>query len=249
MHTPDVRQLKICQAKGIPIDFDSIILDFGCGDGHRVYQLRDMGYRYVHGFDRGVFMDRMRSVEVRKKEDLEWFRFSNTGTLPYLDESFDLIISDQVFEHVTDQTTAFCEQYRILRPGGVCVHVMPAKWRAIIEPHIHVPLGGFEPFKQYEWYYLWALLGIRSRYQKGKSVREVAQWNLRYSRESLKYLSCRQYGKLFSTIPFHHSWEELRYMQTSYKPHIQRLGNVAARFPILVSLIRTFRERALFLQK
>jgi SAM-dependent methyltransferase len=214
-----------------------------------VYQLRDMGYQHAYGYDRGVLMGRPIPVDLRKEEDRKWFRWSDTDILPYPDESFDLIISDHVFEHVIDQEMVFREQYRILKPRGCAVHVFPAKWRAIIEPHINVPFGGFEPFKVYAWYYLWAALGVRNRYQHGKSVQEIVKSNLRYTREGLNYLSCRQYRKLFSTIPFGHSWEELAYMQTSYKPSIQRLGAVAARMPILVTLIRTFVERVLFLQK
>lgn len=248
MHTQDVRQLKICENKGVSLTVDSRILDFGCGDGHRVYQLRDMGYRYVYGFDRSTLTHRL-PFDLRNEDDQKWFSCSDNGILPYPDETFDLIISDQVFEHVIDQNMAFREQHRILKQGGVCVHVFPGKWRALIEPHISVPLGGFEPFKRYSWYYLWALLGIRNRYQHGKPARKVAQLNLCYAKESLKYLSCRQYQKLLSAIPFRHSWEELSYMQTSYKSSIQRLGKIAARLPILVSFIRTFVERVLFLQK
>ncbi|GKS58330.1 hypothetical protein YTPLAS18_18570 [Nitrospira sp.] len=249
MRSPEVRQIAICQAKGMPITCESAILDFGCGDGHRVYQLRDMGYRHAYGYDRGVLMGRTIPVKFRNEEDRNWFRWSDTGILPYPDESFDLIISDHVFEHVIDQATAFREQYRILKPGGVAVHVFPAKWRAIIEPHIYVPLGGFEPFKRRGWYYLWALLGIRNRYQHGRPSRDIVEWNMRYAKEGLKYLSCRQYRKLFSIIPFRHSWEELTYMQRSYKPRIQRLGALAARLPLLTRVIRTFVERVLFLQK
>ncbi|UVT15968.1 MAG: class I SAM-dependent methyltransferase [Nitrospira sp.] len=248
MHTPDVRHIEICKHKGIPITSDSLILDFGCGDGHRVYQLRDMGYRQAFGYNKGDFMDRPNPIKLRQEADAGWFRFSNHDVMPWPDNTFDLILSDQVFEHVHDQQVVFREIHRVLKPGGVAVHVLPAKWQ-IIEPHLHVPLGGLIPFKRYAWYYFWALLGIRSPYQRGKSASYVAQWNLKYATECLNYLSCRQYAKLLQQFSWTMSWEELAYMQTSYKPRIRQIGQLAAVVPFMVSLIRTFRERVMFLQK
>jgi SAM-dependent methyltransferase len=248
MHTPDIRQIKICQAKGIPISADSVILDFGCGDGHRVYQLHDAGYKNAYGFNKGDYLNIENPVLLREDAHSEWFRFSTDGRIPFPDATFDLIISDQVFEHVLEQEQAFREIYRVLKPQGISIHVIPAKWR-LIEPHIHVPLGCFKPFKRYSWFYLWALLGVRNPYQRGRGAVDVAKENVTYSRECLNYLSCRQYRKLFSNIPFRHSWEELAYMQASYKAHIQRAAAVAERLPLLVSLIRTFVERVLYLER
>ena len=112
-----------------------------------------------------------------------------------------------------------------------------------------MPLGGFEPFKSYAWYYLWARLGVRNQYQRGKSAEEVAVQNLAYARESLHYLSCRQYRRLLERLQFQVSWEELAYMQTSYKPHIQQWASAASAVPLLTILIRTFVERVMLLRK
>ena len=248
MHSPDVRQIAICKQKGVPITPDSVILDFGCGEGHRTYQLRDLGYRHAFGYNKDNYMNQANPVRVRQEADREWFRFSSDGVLPWPDGTFDLILSDHVFEHVHDQETAFREIYRVLKPGGVCINVLPAKWY-LIEPHLKVPLGGFKPFKCWAWYYLWAVLGVRHAYQKGKSSAVVAQRNLTYATESLNYLSCRQYHRLLGQFAWTLSWEELAYMQASYKPRIQRFARVAAAIPLLTSLIRTFVERVMFLQK
>jgi SAM-dependent methyltransferase len=248
MRTADIRQIKICQAKGISINPDSFILDFGCGDGHRVYQLHDAGYKNAYGFNKGDYLKIENPVLLRQDADSVWFRFSTDGCIPFPDATFDLIISDQVFEHVLEQEQAFREIHRVLKPQGVSIHVMPAKWQ-LIEPHIHVPLGGFKPFKHYAWYYLWALLGVRNSYQRRRPAATVARENLTYARECLNYLSCRQYRRLFGSLPFLYSWEELAYMQASYKPQMQRAATVAKHMPILTSFIRTFVERVLFLRR
>jgi len=244
----DVRQLAICKKKGMYLTPKSVILDFGCADGHRVYQLRGLGYAQTFGYNQGNYMNQDNPVRVCQEADREWFRFSDDGRMPYPDGLFDLIISDRVFEHVRDQETTLREIHRILKPGGVCINVLPAKWY-LIDPHIKVPLGGFEPFKSYAWYYLWARLGVRNQYQRGKSAEEVAVQNLAYARESLHYLSCQQYRRLLERLQFKVSWEELAYLQTSHEPRIQQWAAAASAVPLLIILIRTFVERVMLLRK
>ena len=42
--------------------------------------------------------------------------------LPFLDSSFDGVLSDQVIEHVAEPWRAMKEAYRVLRPGGLGIH-------------------------------------------------------------------------------------------------------------------------------
>ncbi len=47
----------------------------------------------------------------------------NLLDLPYADNSFDVVISDQVLEHVEgDLKQAVNETFRVLRPGGLAIH-------------------------------------------------------------------------------------------------------------------------------
>ncbi len=45
--------------------------------------------------------------------------------LPFQDESFDVVYSTNVFEHVEDPTQAFAEAIRVCRPGGLIQIVIP----------------------------------------------------------------------------------------------------------------------------
>jgi SAM-dependent methyltransferase len=246
MNSPDIRQIKICKDKGININPDSFILDFGCGDGHRVYQLIDSGFVNSFGYNKSDYMGVDNPVILRHPQDARLFRFSDDDQIPFPEKYFDLIISDQVFEHVQDQEKAFREIHRVLKPGGISVHIIPAKWQ-IIEEHIHVPFGGL--IKSTAYYHFWALLGIRTKWQKGLSARDTARRNASYAKECLNYLGCTEYQKLMAQIPFRYSWEELAYMRTSYKPRVQRLAAISERIPLLVPLIRHCVQRVLFLEK
>ena len=42
--------------------------------------------------------------------------------LPYENDSFDIVVSDQVLEHVFDPVQAVNESLRVVRPGGVVIH-------------------------------------------------------------------------------------------------------------------------------
>lgn len=242
MPTWDIRQIALCEAKGLPVPTDARILDYGCGAGHRVYELLDAGYPHAEGYDVVDYL------ALRDPADRTRFHIGPDGHVPVPDATFDFVFSDQVFEHVLDQPTAFREIVRILKHGGVSIHVIPAKWQ-LIEPHIKVPLGGLRLFKRTLWYLLWAALGIRNQYQHGATTREVARRNYKYAHTELNYWSCREYQRLFSALPISWSWEEVAYMQASYKPRILQLARVAQQVPLLTSLIRTCWVRVLVFRK
>lgn len=47
--------------------------------------------------------------------------------MPFDDESLDVIISEDVLEHIEDYMAAFCEIKRILKPGGVHIFTVPIR--------------------------------------------------------------------------------------------------------------------------
>ena len=55
-------------------------------------------------------------------------QFQDLNHLTFEDESFDLVITSDVFEHVIDPYVAFAEIARVLRVGGVHIFSIPLTW-------------------------------------------------------------------------------------------------------------------------
>lgn len=50
--------------------------------------------------------------------------------IPFPDASFDIVFSSNVLEHVVDLDQVLSETARVLKPGGVSIHVLPSStWR------------------------------------------------------------------------------------------------------------------------
>lgn len=69
--------------------------------------------------------------EFAKKRKYTAYQFQNaTGsTLPFLDNYFDLAIASHVIEHTSDDIQFINEIYRILRPGGFALFLIPINER------------------------------------------------------------------------------------------------------------------------
>jgi SAM-dependent methyltransferase len=181
------------------------ILDFGCGAGGMVKELLALGYD-TYGCDIGAdwpdtpgewergLPGKMWEGEIRER--LAPITAS-PYSLPYPDRTFDVVVSTEVFEHVQNKEEAFAEIARVLKVGGLGIHIFPSKW-AVIEPHIYVPFASWMwPNVPDWWLSIWALLGVRNEYQNGMHWRGVVAKNRDYCREGLHYWRLLQYQSLF----------------------------------------------------
>ncbi len=82
-------------------------------------------------------------VDERVVRDFE-FRLVTSETLPAERESFDVVVSNQVIEHLDHPQVHLQEIRRVLRPGGVCYLATPNRF-AIIEPHFRLPFLSWLP--------------------------------------------------------------------------------------------------------
>ncbi|MFO1217387.1 MAG: class I SAM-dependent methyltransferase [Burkholderiaceae bacterium] len=177
------------------------LLDFGCGDGKEVMEWRSRGYQAL-GCDVAQYSD---SDECRTLYSQGVLRLIRTEPyrLPFDDHTFDVVVSNQVFEHVRNYPVAIKETQRVLKPGGVALHLFPPRWKPV-EAHVNVPFAGV--WQNTAWLHLWALLGVRNEFQSGMSASQVARLNVDYLREHTNYLAAtelrREFERHFSTVRF-----------------------------------------------
>lgn len=98
---------------------DSRLLDLGAGRGGK----SDMDFRGKCRFVAGVDPDE--AVTSNPFLDEAKVMVPPHYRIPYPDESFDVVVSNSVLEHVTDMNGFFGEVSRVLKPGGLFVGKTP----------------------------------------------------------------------------------------------------------------------------
>lgn len=216
------------------------ILDLGCGAGDMVRILRQRGYLAV-GSD----------LEVPESGNADLFLAldPSTGRIATGDGSFDVVISNQVLEHVMDLPAVFQEIRRILRPGGVSMHAFPSRW-SLVEQHVNIPLGGV--FRSHAYLRLWAWLGVRNQFQASHDANQVVTLNFNYLRDHTNYPTR---GRLRASIGIHFqkfSFVERDFLQCyadilGLSPW-KRIAIRSVLFLRMEALYRVFRARVLWLE-
>ena len=109
----------------------AVILDLGSGIGNFVVACRKRGLRAF-----GIEPDRIgrgskiTSLQIaRRRLDLSVFAAALGEQLPFADATFNLIVLDQVLEHVNDQARVLAEALRVLKPGGAMYIASPNSLR------------------------------------------------------------------------------------------------------------------------
>ncbi|HEX7096833.1 MAG TPA: class I SAM-dependent methyltransferase [Acidimicrobiales bacterium] len=124
----------------LTVDFERLgvragerVLDLGCGFGRHAYEALRRG-AHVVACDLGL---------AELKEVLSvWYAMHQAGELPdgaaciaangdatrlpFPDDCFDRAMASEVLEHVPDDSAAFAELARVLKPGGVLAVTVPA---------------------------------------------------------------------------------------------------------------------------
>ena len=105
------------------------VLDIGCGDAGVVIYLAEHGARAagIEANEKSLARARVRAEEHGVDVDL---RGARAEGLPFPDASFDLVILDNVLEHVDDPARTLEEIHRVLAPGGILYLVTPKPFAA-----------------------------------------------------------------------------------------------------------------------
>ncbi|MDQ2084637.1 class I SAM-dependent methyltransferase [Xanthobacteraceae bacterium Astr-EGSB] len=99
------------------------ILDFGCGTGALV--TKGIG-RHVDIWGADTFEGFYEQWEVNIPEAARSrIKRIEAGVIPFADESFDVVIANQVFEHIREPLPVLQEIKRVLCPGGLFIALFP----------------------------------------------------------------------------------------------------------------------------
>ena len=112
---------------------NGIMLDVGCGEGRHIF-----GVMQDYPQMKCVGLDMDNASLNRAEEGYQYFEsISNAGaefikgsaySLPFPDESIDLIVCSEVLEHLHEYNDAVEEIHRVLKPGGKFYASVPASW-------------------------------------------------------------------------------------------------------------------------
>jgi len=150
------------------------ILDYGCGLGEVIRKGRDEGFN-IYGAD--SFNAGNRNIEAKLMKlgllNKVITKIKNQ-TLDYEDNFFDLIMSNQVLEHIEDLKSALKEIHRVLKKKGLFLSIFPFKG-TLIEWHIGLPfVHWFKKCSRLRFYFALFLRNIGMGFHKKNLIKQ--QW-------------------------------------------------------------------------
>jgi SAM-dependent methyltransferase len=122
------------------------LLDAGVGRGRTRRYLEPLGVAKRIDFH-GVDLHPDLAIRCHDRASWNLVRADVSRPLPYRDATFDVVVCEQVLEHLDDPAAALAEIARCLRPGGLLVVGVPTfppgvAWlRDRVAPHAHATDG------------------------------------------------------------------------------------------------------------
>ena len=114
------RKLLRFLLSSIPFSEGSLALDMGCGVGSNLAALTSMSFRVV-ALDLSF-----QALSLAKKRHECSFINADLTQLPFLPNTFGLIIATDILEHLEDDSAGIASMHRVLRDEGVLILTVPA---------------------------------------------------------------------------------------------------------------------------
>jgi ubiquinone/menaquinone biosynthesis C-methylase UbiE len=102
------------------------ILDLGCGEGHLTDVIKKENNSYdVYGLDYAISAI---DYAVDKFKNID-FIVADAYKPPYEDNYFDVVVCNNIWEHVPDPLSLLSKISRVMKPGGLLIISTPSRYR------------------------------------------------------------------------------------------------------------------------
>jgi arsenite methyltransferase len=130
--TPDIVQQRRTTCALLKLKPGERILDVGCGPGFLLNEMADAvkPLGTLCGVDVSADMIALARIRCSNQPAIN-LQLGNALELPFLDNTFDVVVSTQVYEYVADIPSALNEVARVLRPGGR-VLILATDWQSSV---------------------------------------------------------------------------------------------------------------------
>ena len=161
----DIKRYKkwFSNSSFLGLDHHGPMLDIGCGAGYICQYLQDLGYQ-THGTDISS-----RALHMAKEivPSGQFYLSSESGSLDFADNSFSLVTSFGVLEHLEKPEITLKECYRLLKPGASAIFMVPN----LLSP------------------YFWFSHGTGQIYEKPRTQNE---WSLMFTEQGFKIIDTQR---------------------------------------------------------
>lgn len=212
------------------------ILDYGCGKGEVI---KAALLKNINIFGADIFHGGSSVPNLLAKEGLLGgvIREIHDDHLEFPDKTFDLIISNQVFEHVKNLDSVLKEIYRVLKTNGVLYALFPPK-EIFREGHTGIPFLHWFPKNKIRYFYALTLrrLGLGTGFKpKEISPEDWVDIYLEYIDTKTYYRHAKDIKSLFSKYfrCEHHEDEIINYRAENLNNFLGILIKFGMKIPLV----------------
>jgi len=226
----------------------AVLLDYGCGAGAVVAAARAAG---LNMFGADVYYSGSQTRQQAERAGLlgASIHEMRDGRLDFAGRAFDLVVNNQVMEHVEDLEATLDEIDRVLKPGGTLLSLFPSR-DVFREGHIGIPFAHRLPKgSRLRFLYTWTLrsLGFGTWKDQAPTSRQWTIDKLKWLDTFTRYRPRRQIFAAFDRR-FKSEFREPDYIRYRLRAH-SRLAPLARLldFPLAPALATAIFRKLAFL--